>query len=105
MAYKVLNVNYQEMAKLHTALQEAADRALELAKQMEADVAGLENTWKGPNHDAFVKYFEDRFFWVGAYTTDIDFLKYQAEFVEKAIKLYMVLEADIDAAVKSELAK
>lgn len=103
MAYRVLNVDYQQMGKLASALRDASAQACELVKQMQREVDELGKTWKGPNHDAFVAYFEERIFWVEAYTTSIDFFGYQAKWVEGALNLYQVLEADVDAQVKARL--
>lgn len=113
MAYKVLNVDYEQMIKLRDALGNASDRSAELVQQMIDDVEALKEGWKGPNHDAFVRYFEERieplkFYGIKspAYFTTYEPDNYfgcQAQWVAKAMDIYSSLEAEIDASVKATL--
>lgn len=110
MAYKVLTVDYAQMAKLQETLQEAGQRFHELWKQIEGDVEELgqgPKPWKGPNHDAFVEYFEERshdLWWYSDrgpnYTNH---LERQAEWVGSALEIYKRLEADIESEVSAKL--
>ena len=108
MANRVLNVDYAQMGKLAQALDDAGRRSSELWMQILADVEELgqgPKPWKGPNHDAFVAYFEGNSH-VGWYAGDdmrANWLGLNGYWVQKCADHYKWLEEQLDAKMKEML--
>lgn len=56
-----LEVNTSSISSMQTTLEEAVESLESTLKAMYASVNDLNATWEGPNHDEFVRDFQNRY--------------------------------------------
>lgn len=113
MAYKVLDVDYDQLKSLAYDMNEAGTRTRELWAQIMTDIEELgegPKPWKGPNHDAFVQYFESNmhvgWYMAGSweqYSSRTSWLCLQGGWAGRCLEVYQLLEARIEEELKAKL--
>lgn len=91
-----LKVDTEAMRKVDETLEASVADMARLMTAMRDEVAGLDGSWEGPNHDAFVSDFERRKEVVKAHGLALE--RFVASFGQ-AVRLYQQLEDELVRAV------
>jgi len=100
LGMSILDVQPEALTVLKKSFDDCNQDFVKLIDQMRSQVDALATSWKGPNHDRFVSYFDERYEVVALYR---DFVSAHAAILDHIKSLYGNLEGDIDVEVQKAL--
>lgn len=94
--YERITVDLGAMRKLADKLRSDGDKLASLIAKINEDIRLLGFDWEDQNYAKFMLYYADREMYVRNYD---DFAQDQAEWLDKAIKIYESLASDVEAKI------
>ena len=94
--YERITVDLGAMRKLSSKLREDGDKLAGYIGEIDENIRQLGFDWEDQNYARFMLYYADRETWVRNYD---DFAQDQAEWLDKAIKIYESLASDVEGKI------